>query len=93
MIICGVVCSIPYDPGVPMSRRRPSLSQTCAGDTHISFFCDGPMALGLPCTRSNQRMKLFSVMPVPGTTMAEPKPEPRLCVQATALPSASIVSK
>ena len=38
-------------------------------------------------------MKLLSVTPVPGTTIAEPKPLPRLCVQATALPSASTVLK
>ena len=93
IIIWGVVCRIPWLPGVPMRKRRPASSQTCTGDTHISFFFDGPMALGLFGSRSNQFMKLLSAMPVPGTTMAEPKPLPRLCVTATALPSASMTSK
>jgi len=60
---------------------------------HISIFRPGAITFGLCGSPSNQFRKLFSAIPVPGTTTADPKPAPRLCVIATALPAASIALK
>ena len=65
---CGDVSMIPYDPGVPMHEKSLPSRQIIPGDRHISFFLRGPITFGLSPSRSNQCMKLFSMIPVPSTT-------------------------
>jgi hypothetical protein len=54
LIICGVVCRIPNDPGVPMTMNSLPSRKTAAGAMHISMLRFGPITFGLSGSKSNQ---------------------------------------
>src|SRR5215510_16365169 len=91
--ICGCVCRMPYEPGVPTeSTNVPSLN-TWVGDIMVPALRPGLTTLGDCGSRSDHLRMLLSTIPVPGIAKPEPNGTPSVCVTDTTVPSPSAQAK
>src|SRR6266481_872488 len=91
--IWGVVCKIPYEPGVPTERRKTPSRKTWVGDIMVPAFRPGRTTFGDLGSRSIHLRILLRTIPVPGTAKPEPNGIPRVWVTETTVPEPSAHAK
>src|SRR5919201_547166 len=91
--ICAVVCRIPYEPGVPIERKKFPSWNTWVGDIIVPALRPARTTFGDAGSRSIHLRMLLSTSPVPGMAKPEPNGTPSVCVTETTMPLASAHAK